>query len=71
MICDRLLSYQLRANTIRSYLIPSPIRVLSVKQARFPNTMIIRTNIFARNFKLDTKSAFLAGRFGWVVLAPD
>src|ERR1700733_1999707 len=41
MICDRLLSHQLRANTIRSYLIPSPIRFLSVKQAASPNTMII------------------------------
>jgi hypothetical protein len=44
--------------------------LLRVKQARAPNTMIIKTNIFARNFKLDTKSAFVAGRFGWVVLAP-
>jgi hypothetical protein len=41
MIYDRLLSYQLRPNTIRSYLIPSPIPLLSVKQTRAPNTMII------------------------------
>jgi len=33
MICDQLLSHQLPANTIRSYLIPSPVRLLSVKQA--------------------------------------